>query len=124
MLAFLSESGVGEEPSSSDGVLSVNAGGQFLFWSQGPGTTASDWFNAVTIAWLFDTELVAWTSYIPALGQTDFALVDGAVLWVVSPSPTRSWRFRRGSASASKGLSRIREAASAGAVSAVVAAAL
>ena len=67
------------------GSVAVVAGGQFLFWMLGGGTTASDWFDAVTIAWLFDTDLVAWTSYIPALGQMDFALVDGAVLWVVSP---------------------------------------
>ena len=66
-------------------VLVVTAGGQFIFWSLGDGTMASDWFNTVTIAWLFKTELVSWISYVPALGRTDFALVDGAVLWVVSP---------------------------------------
>ena len=77
------EPGDGQEPGA--GVLSVVAGGQFVFWSLGGGTTASDWFNAVTIAWLFDMALVRWTSYVPALGVVDFALVDGAVLWVVSP---------------------------------------
>ena len=65
--------------------LSVTAGGQFLFWNLGSGWTASDWFTLLTIAWLFNRDLVNWTSFIPALGQTDFALVDGAVLWLVSP---------------------------------------
>ena len=66
-------------------MLSFAAGGQVLFWNLGGGTTASDWFNAVTITWLFDTDLVSWTSYVPALGVVNFALVDGAVLRVVSP---------------------------------------
>ncbi len=36
------------------------------------------------IAWLFNTTAVSWTSFIPLLGVTNFALVNGAVLWVVS----------------------------------------
>ena len=41
-------------------------------------------FDTVRIAWLFNPVPITWTSYIPALGQTNFALADGAVLWVVS----------------------------------------
>ncbi len=41
-------------------------------------------FDTVKIAWLFNPVPITWTSYIPALGQTNFALADGAVLWVVS----------------------------------------
>ena len=78
----------GDEPGDGDAptdVLAVNAGGQFLFWSLGPGSVASNWFSSVKIAWLFDRVRIVWTSYVPALGVVDFALVDGAVLWVVSP---------------------------------------
>ena len=78
--------GPSDDGDTPAGTVAINAGGQFLFWSLGPGTTASDWFNPVTIAWLFSSDLVAWTSYVPALGVVDFALVDGAVLWVVSPT--------------------------------------
>ena len=36
------------------------------------------------IAWLFDPAAVSWTSFIPVLGITNFALSQGAVLWIVS----------------------------------------
>ena len=65
------------------GVLSLQDGGQFVFWTFGPAG-AADVFATVKIAWLFETVSVSWTSFIPALGQTNFALVDGAVLWIVS----------------------------------------
>ena len=73
-----------EQPAALGGALPVGAGGQFLFWSSGP-SSASAWFNALTIAWLFNPDTVTWTSYVPPLGRTDFLLEDGAVLWLVSP---------------------------------------
>ena len=60
------------------GTLSLNAGGQF-----GPHT-ADHIFADVKIAWLFNATAVSWTSFIPLLGVTNFALFNGAVLWVVS----------------------------------------
>ena len=63
--------------------LALRAGGQFVFWSSGDAT-ASAVFGDVKIAWLFDENAIVWTSFIPALGMVDFALVDGSVLWVVS----------------------------------------
>ena len=85
----------GGDPRVVDGGIAVDAGGQFLFWGFGGGTTASFWFGSLTIAWLFDTEAQppAWVSYVPALGRTDFALNEGAVLWLVSP---RALRLRPG----------------------------
>ena len=64
-------------------VLVLNDGGQFLFWSFGPAQ-AAEVFGTVKIAWLFDGVSVSWTSFVPALGVVNFALVAGAVLWVVS----------------------------------------
>ena len=71
-----------EEPPAID-ILTLNAGGEFVFWTFGPAR-AGDVFGVVKIAWLFDSTAVRWTSFIPALGITNFALNDGAVLWVVS----------------------------------------
>ncbi len=68
------------------GVLSLDAGGQFVFWNLGPAA-AGDVFGSVKIAWLFDPDALSWTSFIPALGQVNFALANGAVLWVVSETP-------------------------------------
>ena len=65
------------------GTLSLNAGGQFVFWQFGPHT-ADHIFAGVKIAWLFDATTVSWTSFVPALGIVNFALFDGTVLWVVS----------------------------------------
>ena len=64
-------------------VLVLNDGGQFLFWSFRPAQ-AAEVFGTVKIAWLFDGVSVSWTSFVPALGVVNFALVAGAVLWVVS----------------------------------------
>ena len=72
-------------PDGDERTLSMRAGGQFLFWNLGPGTTASDWFGNLTIAWLFNPDAGRWNPYIPALGRGDFPLVDGLVLWLVSP---------------------------------------
>ena len=65
------------------GTLTLNAGGQFVFWQFGPAN-AADVFTGVKIAWLFNATAVSWLSFIPALGITNFALADGDVLWVVS----------------------------------------
>ena len=65
------------------GTLSLNPGGQFIFWNLGP-TEAANVFGTVKIAWRFDPAVVVWTSYVPALETVNFALVDGAVLWIVS----------------------------------------
>ncbi len=73
---------VEEEPPAPD-VLTLNAGGQFLFWAFG-AAQAADVFGTVKIAWLFDPAAVSWTSFIPVLGITNFALSQGAVLWIVS----------------------------------------
>ena len=56
-----------------------------MVWKLGEETTASVWFDSLTVAWLFDPTTPTWIAYIPALGEVDFPLVDGAVLWVVSP---------------------------------------
>ena len=79
------------EPENGDGapepeafnILVLNAGGQFVFWPFGPAQ-AADVFGTVKIAWLFNATAVSWISFIPALGQTNFALIDGDVLWVVT----------------------------------------
>lgn len=84
----------------SDGAptIELQEGGQFVFWMHADGVFAADIFSTVTIAWLFgapatqfDVQTAGatgeWVSYIPALGQTNFALVAGAVIWVVSPRP-------------------------------------
>ena len=68
------------EPSGD--VLNLVSGGQFLFWSLGDNSAANV-FQTVRIAWLFNTATTSWISFIPALGVTNFALVGGAVLWVV-----------------------------------------
>ena len=70
-------------PAAAPATLSLNAGGQFVFWSFGPAM-AADVFGSVKIAWLFNETTVTWTSFIPPLGQTNFSMVDGSVLWVVS----------------------------------------
>ena len=72
-------------------ILPLNDGGQFVFWQFGPAQ-AGDVFageagggaSTIKIAWLFNTGTVDWTSFIPALGATNFTLADGDVLWVVS----------------------------------------
>ena len=69
-----------EEPAR---VLSLSAGGQFVFWDLGPAQ-AADLFGPVKIAWLFDPDALSWTSFIPALGVVNFPLRDGDVLWIVS----------------------------------------
>ncbi len=40
--------------------------------------------EARLLAWLFDSTTISWTSFIPPLGIVNFALNDGAVLWIVS----------------------------------------
>ncbi len=71
-----------EEPPAAE-VLTLRAGGQFVLWTFGPAL-AADLFGVVKIAWLFDSTTVSWTSFIPPLGIINFALNDGAVLWIVS----------------------------------------
>jgi hypothetical protein len=39
------------------------------------------------IAWLFNESTVNWTSFVPQLGVTNFAMPDGAVLWLVAFDP-------------------------------------
>ncbi len=68
---------------SSDGTLSLDAGGQFVFWTFAPAN-AADVFASVKIAWLFDPTAIAWISFVPLLGVTNFSIAEGAVLWVVS----------------------------------------
>ena len=77
------ENGVGLPEPEFFNILTLNAGGQFLFWQFGPAN-AADVFGTVKIAWLFNVTAVNWTSFIPALGTVNFPLADGAVLWVVS----------------------------------------
>ncbi len=72
-----------EPPAPAPEVLSLNAGGQFLFWAFG-AAQAADVFGTVKIAWLFDSTTINWTSFIPVLGITNFALSEGAVLWIVT----------------------------------------
>ncbi len=64
-------------------VLSLRAGGQFVFWDLGPAT-AAEVFGSVKIAWLFDQDSATWTAFVPALGSANFPLGNGVVLWVVS----------------------------------------
>ncbi len=65
-------------------VLSLNAGGQFVSWAFGPASAANV-FATVKIAWLFNPSINEWdTNFFPALGVVDFAIDDGAILWVVS----------------------------------------
>ena len=64
-------------------VLALSDGGQFVFWSYGDAE-AADVFGTVVIAWLFNPTAINWSSFIPVLGTANFALVEGAVLWVVS----------------------------------------
>ena len=73
---------VDEDPGQV-GVLSLNPGGQFVFWRFGPARAVAV-FTDVKIAWLFEPDRLIWISYIPALGQTNFVLTNGAVLWIVS----------------------------------------
>ena len=91
VLLILTISLLGALPARSDveaqepgDTISLSDGGQFLFWTFGPGFSASDVFGTVKIAWLFDPLAVNWTSFVPLLGVVDFALSDGDVLWVVS----------------------------------------
>ena len=72
-----------DEELSQVGVLSLNPGGQFVFWRFGPAHAVAV-FTDVKIVWLFDPDRLIWISYIPALGQTNFVLKNGAVLWIVS----------------------------------------
>jgi hypothetical protein len=70
-------------------VLLLNDGGQFVFWQFGLAQ-AGDVFTTVKIAWLYNPVGVdrnagaEWTSFIPALGTTNFAVAGGGVLWIVS----------------------------------------
>ena len=64
--------------------LSLTNGGQFVFWSLGEGFVAAEVFPSVKIAWLFDGVNLSWTSFVPELGVTNFALAEGSVLWIVS----------------------------------------
>ena len=59
--------------------LALVAGGQFVQWSFGDGSAAAA-FASLKIAWLFNADVVAWTSFVPQLGITDFALMAGGVL--------------------------------------------
>ncbi len=72
-----------QQVDESDGALTLNDGGQFVFWSFGP-FDAANIFGTVKIAWLFDPGAVTWTAFIPALGTVNFPLADGDVLWIVS----------------------------------------
>ena len=71
------------QPSDSSQTLTLNDGGQFVFWSFGP-FDAADIFGTVKIAWRFDPDAVNWTAFIPALGAINFPIDDGDVLWIVS----------------------------------------
>ena len=64
-------------------VLTLAAGGQFVFWALGASSAAAV-FAGVRIAWLFDPIAVDWTSFVPPLGRVDFPIEDGDVLWVVT----------------------------------------
>ena len=68
---------------ASDSVLSLNDGGQFVFWTFG-SFDAAGVFATVKIAWLFDPAAVTWIAFIPALGTVNFPIADGDVLWIVS----------------------------------------
>ncbi len=72
-----------QQAADSESRLSLNDGGQFVFWSFGP-FNAADLFRTVKIAWLFDPDASSWIAFIPLLGTVNFTLVDGAVLWIVS----------------------------------------
>ena len=71
-----------EEPAPS-ATLTLVAGGQFVQWTFGDSSAAAV-FASLKIAWLFNADVVAWTSFVPQLGISDFALADGAVLWLVA----------------------------------------
>ena len=71
-----------EEPAPA-ATLALVAGGQFVQWSFGEGSAAAV-FGSLKIAWLFNRDAVNWTSFVPQLCISDFALVDGAVLWLVA----------------------------------------
>ena len=78
------EEPVEEEPDGGE-ILSLNAGGQFLFWQFGPAN-AADVFGGLKIAWLFNPATSSWIAFNPILGSVNFALVNGAVLWLVANS--------------------------------------
>ena len=68
--------------------LSVIAGGQFAQWSFSDSTAQQAFGTTLKIAWLFNTASLSWTSYVPALGISDFPLTAGDVLWLVAFSDT------------------------------------
>ncbi len=68
---------------ASDSVLTLDDGGQFVFWTFG-SFDAAGVFATVKIAWLFDPAAVTWIAFIPALGTVNFPVADGDVLWIVS----------------------------------------
>lgn len=74
-------------PTPTPTELTLEAGGQFVFWQLGPAT-ASQVFATVKIAWLWDPDAFSWTSFIPQLGITDFDIADGDFLWVVAFTAT------------------------------------
>jgi len=78
------EEAEGEGEGEILGVVELATGGQFHSWAFGDTIVSSAFGSHVKIAWLFNSDTVSWTSWIPALGVTDFSLVDGSVLWIVT----------------------------------------
>ena len=83
------------DPTPDDNALHLHPGGQFVRWEfteadasglfreagGGASTTAP-----LKIAWLFTAidGTWQWTAYIPALGETDFTVSAGDILWLVA----------------------------------------
>ncbi len=64
--------------------LTMPAGGSLVAWVFGD-TTASAVFDELPIAWLWDG---AWVAYVPQLGETDFDVQFGDVLWLSADETT------------------------------------
>ena len=69
--------------------LDLSEGGDYYSISDNSvPTTASALFDgtSVSVAWKWDRASSSWTSYIPAIGSTDFLVTSGDILWIVAGS--------------------------------------
>ena len=71
------------EEEEAPSALVLRDGGQFVFWEFVP-VRAGEVFGTVKIAWLWNADVLSWTSFIPVLGVVNFEVVGRAFLWVVS----------------------------------------
>ncbi len=74
-------------PTESAVSLDLSAGGNYYSVpANSVPTTASALFDGTSVSVAWKWENGSWTSYIPAIGSTDFLVTSGDILWIVAGS--------------------------------------